>query len=439
MDFRIFTEERFLLNLLLRLALMAGYVSVMLGFRATHRALFTRELIRGDRVRLACLFGLVFGLGMVLRVFFAQEGFDLTLEGILLAGFLGGTRVGTGAALLAGVPAVIGGEYGTALYLIAAGALGGLSVRILRAGDEIWKFSLNPVTNVVVFFETLTRERRLDARAAAFFLCILLALGRALLVPLIGLEHVYGFHFENRLLLTLDVGVSVSCLGIAVWILKEARLEYLYQKEERELIRARLSTLRSQVNPHFLFNTLNSISTLIRIDPEKAREMVQKLSNVFRQSLDLEADYISLAEEMEFIDNYLAIERVRFGEKKLRIEKSIDEAVMSDLVPALILQPLLENSIKHVVSKNASGATIHVRARREGDRLRLEVEDSGIGLETDVGEELFENGVGLSNVRERVRVGYGRDGLFEVTSSSGGGLKVVIELPPAPPQERGRN
>jgi two-component system LytT family sensor kinase len=432
MDFQFFTEERFLLDLLLRLAFMAGYASLLLGFRPMQRVLFSRERGIEDRVRLAFLFGLVFAVGGVLRVYLRQEGADLTLEGALLAGIVGGTRVGFGAGVLAGLAPLVGGEYLTTSYLAFAGILGGLSVRVLGAGEEFWHFTLNPVTNVGVLFGTLSRERRLDGRAAAFFLCILLAGGRAFLEPILGPARFHGFHFESGVLLLLDLAVSVSSLGIAVKILSDARSATFRQQEESELMRARLSTLRSQVNPHFLFNTLNSISSLIRIDPEKAREMVRRLSEVFRKSLDLERDYVSVAEELEFIDNYLGIETVRFGEDRLRVEKRIEKETLNDLVPALILQPLLENAIKHGASKGSGPTAVRIEAKRVRNRLHLEVEDSGPGLEDGSEEEVFRNGVGLRNVRDRIRTAYGEEARFALERGGSGGLRVVLEFPAAP-------
>ncbi len=162
---------------------------------------------------------------------------------------------------------------------------------------------------------------------------------------------------------------------------------------------ARLAAPSSQINPHFLFNTLNSVSALIRLDPEKARQVVQKLSKILRRLLRQQENLTTLGEELSFIDDYLAIEMVRFGDK-LRFVKEIDPATLDLLVPSMLLQPLVENSIRHGLASKVDGGTIRVRSQMAGGRLQIMVEDDGVGIPEAKLATLFDHGIGVNNVNE---------------------------------------
>ena len=172
----------------------------------------------------------------------------------------------------------------------------------------------------------------------------------------------------------LDLAVLVYTLGIALKMASSARTECIMREEERQLTHARLATLRSQINPHFLFNTLNSIAALIRTDTEKARDMTKKLAAIFRKSLEESSDTHAFADELRFIDDYLAIEKVRFGDENLKIIKNIEPATLDLQVPSMILQPIVENAVKHGISQRAEGGELIVvsRLRRGGIEIVIE-------------------------------------------------------------------
>src|SRR6185312_11457096 len=165
-------------------------------------------------------------------------------------------------------------------------------------------------------------------------------------------------------------------LPIKIWDsnLNEKRLE----EQQRRLNEARLAALSSQINPHFLFNTLNSVASLIRLNPEQARQVVYKLSKILRRLLRQQDNLITLGEELSFIDDYLAIEMVRFD--KLRFIKEVEPDTLDLLVPSMLLQPLVENSIRHGLASKVDGGTIKVRSRRQGTQLQIVVEDDGVGI-----------------------------------------------------------
>ena len=184
----------------------------------------------------------------------------------------------------------------------------------------------------------------------------------------------------------------------------------------------------AQINPHFLFNTLNSITSLIRTDPDQARGVISKLSNILRRLLRNHENLNPLREELQFIDDYMGIELVRFGDK-LRFVKEIDPASLERLVPSMVLQPLVENSIRHGLSSKVEGGMIRVRSRLENGRLHLLVEDDGVGITEARLATLFEQGIGVSNVNERLKVLFGNDYRMWVDSRPGYGTQTEIEIP----------
>jgi two-component system LytT family sensor kinase len=209
------------------------------------------------------------------------------------------------------------------------------------------------------------------------------------------------------------------------YLSSELRLERL----ERSVSEARLNALRMQLDPHFLFNALNTISSQVERDPKLARKMIEHLANLLRLSLESkDRQQVPLAEEMAFLEHYVAIQKIRFGDH-LRIETQIAPDVKYASVPCLFVQPLVENAIRHGISRRASGGTVIVSAQRDGNRLAIRVLDDGVGLPTGWTLE-NSSGVGLSVTRQRV-AGLYPDGetCFAVNRRPRGGTEVEISLP----------
>jgi two-component system LytT family sensor kinase len=231
-------------------------------------------------------------------------------------------------------------------------------------------------------------------------------------------------------------------VGIPLKIWNSIRIERQLEEQSRLLMEARLDALQRQINPHFLFNTLNSIASLVRSKPELAREMIVKLANILRVLLKNRDAFVPFAEELAFTDDYLDIEVVRFGEK-LRVVKEIAAETLEVVVPSMLLQPLIENSIKHGLEPRIGGGTVTLRSRILQDgRLLLEVEDDGIGMETEPAESLpwgsneaaragagSGNGIGMRNVRERMEVLYGNQAEVDIVSRPGRGTRVRLVMP----------
>lgn len=206
------------------------------------------------------------------------------------------------------------------------------------------------------------------------------------------------------------------------------RAERQLETQNARLTEARLAALTNQINPHFLFNTLNSIATLIRIDPDNARSMIYRLSKILRRLLRKAENFSPLHEEIAFIDDYLGIEIVRFGDK-LRFRKEIDPKTLDRLIPSMILQPIIENSIRHGLAHKVEGGMVLLRTWIEGSSLNILIEDDGVGIEESKLDRLFESGIGVSNVNERLRVLFGPSYRMDVESTPGLGTRTLIELP----------
>jgi two-component system LytT family sensor kinase len=236
------------------------------------------------------------------------------------------------------------------------------------------------------------------------------------------------------------IGIECVILNLIMyWMVVFAHLGWHYYQRfrerevqaaelRRELVEARLDALRMQLNPHFLFNTLHAISALIHEDPETADRMVARLSELLRLSLDAsKAQEVPLTEELDFLDRYLEIEQTRFGDR-LRIEKQIAPEVREALVPYLILQPLVENAIRHGIEPREETGHLLISARRDNGQLDLRIRDNGSGLPESASVPTRQ-GIGLANTRSRLGHLYGQDYGFDLAPAPGGGLEARLTIP----------
>lgn len=191
-----------------------------------------------------------------------------------------------------------------------------------------------------------------------------------------------------------------------------------------EARRAQLMALRARLNPHFLFNALHSVSAMIHTDPAAADEALDRLGGLLRYVLDEADDWVSFDDEWRFAREYLAIEQLRLGDR-LRVHDAIAPDVMTLEVPALLLQPLIENAVHHGIAPHADGGTVTIRAARQAATLRIEVIDDGVGELGDDGE----HGIGLGTVRERLQALYDGRATLHASPRTEGGFGVVLTLP----------
>lgn len=246
--------------------------------------------------------------------------------------------------------------------------------------------------------------------------------------PLAFVEPLLRFWFTDELvvyLVILMAGFARSYYLQQKAQQREAqRLEQRAEALEAKLTEARLEALRMQLNPHFLFNTLHAVSTLVDRDPAGVRRIIARLSELLRHVLDEEAPQeVPLSEELEFLDGYFEIQSVRFR-GQLDTEVDVPSSLYDAQVPNLVLQPVVENAIKHGASQVRGGGRIEVRGRRDGEDLVLTVEDNGPGL-----PESQEDGFGLRNVRARLEELYGDDQSLRLHSVDDGGTRAVVRLP----------
>ncbi|HTP32524.1 MAG TPA: sensor histidine kinase [Candidatus Acidoferrales bacterium] len=425
-----------LFPLLVKLAAMASIASVLARFNSFKSMLMGESRSLRQRVMLSLWLAAAFGASVAIRVFSESQNYpavDLGLEGSILGGILGGYVTGLFSGILISLPAMFPkGELLTMPVFAAVGLLGGVLRDLAPDPEEIWRFTPDLYLNLYRFF-----KERYNHRRTVFHLEFTVGIVVAELVH----QKMRTFSSSKLIFVLAPGGSSPSpwtlaaicaaglfAVAIPLKIWNNTRNEKKLEEQERLLVEARLAALTSQINPHFLFNTLNSVSSLIRTDPNQARVMVIRLSKVLRRLLRKHENFSSLREELSFIEDYLAIETVRFGEK-LRFERDVAGDTLDMLVPSMLLQPLVENSIKHGLSQKVEGGTIRIRTFRTENRLHLLVEDDGVGIPEEKLATLLDRGIGVTNVHERLKVLFGSDYRMWVESQPGKGARVEIEVP----------
>ena len=269
-----------------------------------------------------------------------------------------------------------------------------------------------------------TWRRRLSAHVtAAAAVCLVRAMAVVALNP-------WGRWYTEippfREVLLTSVANNLFLFGMLVGVGHALVYAQRYRERDAQLVRAELHALKAQIHPHFLFNTLNAVTAHVRADPDVAERMLARLSQLLRHVLSSAGvEEVSLEEELEVARAYLDIERVRF-EDRLRVGWSVDAETLPARVPHLVLQPLVENAVRHGIAPRAAEGTVEVVAARRGDRLYLAVRDDGVGMTTT---SRAEEGVGLANTRARLRQLYGAHHTFTVTAAPAGGVHVELTLP----------
>jgi two-component system LytT family sensor kinase len=430
--------EQHLVVLLLKLAVAASLASIMVRFGGFRRMLMREERTLEQRFKLALGFAVMFGSGVAIRVV-TRSGYqavDLGLEASMLSGMVGGYVVGLVSGVLLSIPAMANGEFLSMPLFAAVGVLGGLMRDCAPDPDEIWRFSPLFDLNLFRFF-----RQGHDRRRTAFQLFLLLAIvfGEFLRWSLEGIfdaKAIFALHpggpQPHPLLIVAVYVTTLFAIALPLKIWNNARTEIKLESQARLLSEARLQALTSQINPHFLFNTLNSVSSLIRTNPDQARAVVYKLSAILRRLLRKSESFSPLREELALIEDYMAIEMIRFGDK-LRFVNEIAPETLDRLVPSMMLQPLVENSIKHGLAGKVEGGMVRIGGRLVGGRLFLVVEDDGVGIPEARLATLLEQGIGVSNVNERLKVLFGNDYRMTIDSKPGEGTRTEVELPELTP------
>jgi two-component system, LytTR family, sensor kinase len=430
------TDRLIWITLLVKLGVVASVASILARV-VTFRRLFFAEH-RSSRQTLALLAFFLVPLTLGVCVRFWVPNFlaaDISFETVILLGLLLGPRWAIlGGVVLSG-PAVYHREYLALPFNVALGAAAGVLGWFVEP-EEVWSFTPFIDLSLWRWVRRNLRQPRIDRQILLLFLIAVMEMLRD------WVHHEYP-HRLFALLASqtwVQVFVWISApinVGIALKVWNALRIELKLEEQKRLLLEARLDALQRQINPHFLFNTLNSIASLVRVKPEMARQMTVKLANILRALLKDHDTYVPLRDELSFTDDYLDIEVVRFGADKLRVEKEIDPRTLSVLVPSILLQPLIENSIKHGLEPRLHGGTVTLRSKLEGDRVLIEVADDGVGMgnRPPSGLKRTGAGIGMKNVQERLEVLYGNQARFEIVSNPGRGTLVTIEIPANLPDE----
>lgn len=424
--------ERYFIALLVKLGVVASIAAFVIRYQPLRQTLMRDARTLDQRLRLSFWFSAIFGSGVAIRVLVrSYEAVDLGLEGSMLAGVVGGYVTGLLSGILISVPAMFAHEYLSLPLFAGIGILGGLVRDLASDKEDIWRFSPLFDLNLI---RALNKGRNYRRALLHFFFVAAILVAEFL-------RQTLGDIFPGRIFSVDDtwhnppflsqVAVYATtffavALPLKVW--NNTRTEVKLEEQERLLMQARLEALTSQINPHFLFNTLNSVSSLIRTDPQAARVVVLKLSRILRRRLRQHDNFASLRDELEFINDYLSIEMTRFGDK-LRFVENIDPDTLDMLIPSMLLQPLVENSIKHGLSSKIEGGVITIETHRLAHGLRMIVQDDGVGIPEEKLATLLSEGIGVSNVTERLKVLFGGNYKMWIDSKAGRGTRISMEVP----------
>jgi two-component system LytT family sensor kinase len=425
---RFLSAEQYLLStLVVQLAAVAILATMLVRFRRFRQILLTERRDWPERLVFAAAFGIPLMAGVAARILLGYDAADLQLSGPFIAGLIAGPYAGAIVGTLVGLPATLAGEVIAIAFNVGCGFAGG-GLREVCPKPTIWHFSPFVFTGLHRYAWRILRRFQVDWQIILITAPVVLELIRQFL----------GTRFESRILFHLGMGTPGSTLlvvlatvlsvALPIKIWNSARIEHKLQEQEQLLLAARLEALSSQINPHFLFNTLNSIASLIRSQPETARMLIGRLSALLRRLLKSQDHFVTLREELSAIDEYLDIECVRFG-SRLTVAKEIEPETLELLVPSLILQPLVENSLKHGLAPKVGDGRITLRSRREGHHVVIEILDNGLGTTADRLDPAQQAGIGLRNVNERLHVIYGANYRLKIVSVPGEGTRARLEIP----------
>jgi two-component system, LytTR family, sensor kinase len=415
-----------LVTLIVMIAATAVLATMLARFRLFRRILLTERRDWPERLVFAVGFGVPLTAGVVARLLLNYNAADLTLAGAYLTGLIAGPYSGALVGAAVATPAMLAGEWGALPFAVGCGFAGG-GLREICPKEEIWKFTPFFFTRLIQSLWRQVRTASVDWQVVLVTAPVLLELLRLSINKRFP-ARLFALQPTNAWLEVLVLLATVMAVAIPIKIWNSARIEHRLAEQEHLLMAARVDALANQINPHFLFNTLTSISSLIRSEPETARVLIVKLSALLRRLLRSQEHFVTLREELEAVDEYLDIERVRFG-PTLVVDKQIDPSSLDIVVPSMMLQPLVENSIKHGLGRKLGEGRITIRTSRSSGLLVLEVLDNGVGLPQSRMEAESEGGIGLRNVNERLRVIYGAPYQLKLHSLPGEGTSARIEIP----------
>lgn len=421
------SDQLLLTTLIVRLAVIALVAIVLVRYHRFRAILLTERRAWPERLVFSFSLGIPLTAAVASRLVLNYKAADLSLEGTFLAGLIAGPYAGALVGFMVGLPPTFAHEWGALPFAIGCGFAGG-GLRELCPKPAIWHFSPFVFTGLPKRLWKVVRTLEVDWQIILVLAPISMEIIRLEVGNRWGVHRLFYLPTASPWMTLALIIATVLAVAIPIKIWNSARIEHQLEEQEKLLMAARIEALSSQINPHFLFNALNSISSLIRSNPETARLLIAKLSRLLRHRLKSRDHFVTLREELESIDEYLDIESVRFG-PQLHFEKRMDENTLDIVVPSMILQPLIENSIKHGLTSKVGGGTVILRGFRRGGHTVIEVTDDGLGMTEEQLQNALTAGIGLSNVDERLRVTYGESYRLKLTSVLGEGTCARIEIP----------
>lgn len=426
-------QKLILVNLLVKLGVAAAVSSALVRSLEFKKLLFREERSARQKVYLVLWFGIPIALGVWIR--FIQKSFsagDLSFETTLLLGVIGGRLSGVVGGSLIALPALLHGEWVTLPFNVLCGLAAGQLRSLAQDKEDVWSFSPFIDLSIYRWIRRNLPKPRFDWQIMFFATIVALRFMHSELSRVFP-RMTFTMESANIWVEIAIYATSVMVIGTELKIFNGVRIQMKLEEQYLLLLQARMEALQNQINPHFLFNTLNSVSSLVRFDPDTARGLIIKLATILRRLLNSSEAFVPLREEVEFIDNYLDIEVVRFGRDKLQVIKELEPESLEMLVPAMLLQPLVENSIKHGLSSKVEGGSIYLRSRLDTKNVIIEVEDDGVGMGAaqliQKPNGLGGNGIGMANIAERLKVLYGDTARMTIDSQGGKGTLVRLRLP----------
>jgi two-component system LytT family sensor kinase len=428
--FTLASGQDLLFTLLLKVGVAASLAALLVRWEIFRKVLFAEVRDSDLKVKLMLCLTPPLAFGVALRLMGNPYRFaDLMMEGSFLLGLLGGRVVGPLGGAMVSLPALFSHEWLATPMAAFAGLAGGLIRQVIPNKEDIWDFGPFTFLNIPRWLKRLARGATPGWEMLPLAGCVGLEIARQGLVGATRPQWLFHLAAQNWWQAALLVLATVMAVAVPIKIWNNTRIQRNLEQHQQLLLQARMAALSSQINPHFLFNTLNTVSSLIRYDPDQARIVVLKLGNILRRLLRKHETFVPLQEELAFVDDYLDIEVARFGRDNLQIIKQVDPQTLEAFVPSMLLQPIVENSIKHGLAARLEGGQITIRTSTFQGRLAIEVEDNGVGIPPDRMPQIYVEGIGISNVHERLRVLYAADFRMDIQSREGQGTRIRIEVP----------
>ena len=411
---------------------MACFAAVVALSHRFRRLLLQEKKNRTQWLAFNFAFGGMLLLGFFSRLIYGYQPADLTLEGIFLLGLTEGWPAGVMVGSIIGMFSLLSGEHLNLLFFIIAGIAGGMIYKARPEKMHPYKTFPLPPLIVYRFFRDYLRDRSVPFEIYPLLTFVLLDSLRMIFSFFPGM--VFALTSTNPLAVFFILLFNASCVGIPLWIWNHVQIEEHLSQSNAKLAQARLEALRRQINPHFLFNTLNTISSQSLTNPERSRFLIGELSGMLRRLFDDPREIIPLKQELEFVDDYLNIEQARYG-SRLQIQKEIHPDTEDALIPTMVLQPLVENAVNHGIAPCPKGGQVDIITVPQDGGVIIRVRDNGVGLESsqdfaeDIGETRLGEGGGMKNVEERLRTIYGNDYRLTIKNRPGGGTEVEVFVP----------